>query len=76
MSTAKLMKITITYEYENEETKVRLFFDLFFHDLSIRLWERLHINSKNLDLKIYISSRYFFQIPTYQLDFLKDSKAN
>jgi len=76
MSTAKLMKITITYEYENEETKVRLFFDLFFHDLSIRLWERLHINSKNLDLKIYISIRYFFQIPTYQLDFLKDSKAN
>jgi hypothetical protein len=76
MSTAKLMKITITYEYENEETKARLFFDLFFHDLSIRLWERLHINSKNLDLKIYISIRYFFQIPTYQLDFLKDSKAN
>jgi hypothetical protein len=29
MSTAKLMKITITYEYENEETKARLFLIYF-----------------------------------------------
>ncbi len=32
--------------YENEETKARLFLIYFFHGLSIRLWERLHINSK------------------------------
>jgi len=76
MSTAKLMKITITYEYENEETKVRLFLIYFSTIYQLGFGKDYISIAKNLDLKIYISIRYFFQIPTYQLDFLKDSKAN
>ncbi len=53
------MKITITYEYENEETKVCLFLVYFFHDLSIRLWERLHSNSKFGSENLHLYTLFF-----------------